>query len=83
VVVYCSGAWCFIELKFALFVPIFAKLLQLNSFVFFRGGAATDPDGKPGLNPCLGDVYVNGSVVNYQTYLVRYSLIQPFSTCRH
>ncbi|KAL4534227.1 hypothetical protein Ndes2437B_g03515 [Nannochloris sp. 'desiccata'] len=33
------------------------------------GGATTDQDGKPGLNPCLADVYVNGSVANYQEIL--------------
>lgn len=36
-----------------------------------RGGAEPDANGVPGLNPCIGDVSINGSVVNYQQYLVR------------
>jgi hypothetical protein len=36
-----------------------------------RGPAGNDSQGVPGFNPCLGDVNINGTTVNYLNYLVR------------
>lgn len=47
-----------------------------------RGPAGNDSQGVPGFNPCLGDVNINGTTVNYLNYLVRKTIeyLDPISS---